>query len=557
MGSKTHLYTSGSTTSGGGAGTQAASLTASSGSGSGSAPATAIAGGGEAHPLSKAEGNHTTSAPGGPSSTQAQISSFTTSSSKPSQTLSASAPPTSSSTPPAGAPTKTPHQAKRRKVGTACIYCRRSHMTCDEGRPCQRCIKRDIGHLCHDEATSSQRHSTTAPTAAAAAAAPAVTPAPVAVKAEAGLDLGNEGLGAGVGNAQSGAGAGLMGDDAASGSGAVVGGQVGPTFGEAGMAPLSAVQLHPQSQTGLDEASSQQQQLQLQQQQPQLQPQAGPSAPSLSSPSLVTFAAQQQLNRALPAGFGSKAERFLITAADQTDGTRDERLRKVIHAKYDAGLLKPYNYVNGYSRLNRWMEKNVSPQSRRRILKPLSVFRPAFRAIAQSLTNVDLLIIEEHFERLLLDYDRVFSTQGIPACLWRRTGEIYKGNKEFANLIGVNIDSLRDGRLCIYELMAEESAVNYWEKYGAVSFDPGQKAVLTSCILRVRPHSANSSGASSSGSSSSSLNVASGSGATGTGGGAGAASNVLIPCCFSFTIRRDQWNIPICIVGNFLMIDPS
>ncbi|CAD6928544.1 unnamed protein product, partial [Tilletia laevis] len=189
----------------------------------------------------------------------------------------------------------------------------------------------------------------------------------------------------------------------------------------------------------------------------QLQPQLSSNAPNPSS----TNTSQQQAppvrpssstsnnnnnnstNRVLPAGFGSKAERFLITAADQTDGTRDERLRKVIHAKYDAGLLKPYNYVNGYARLNRWMEKNVSPQSRRRILKPLSVFRPAFRAIAQSLTNVDLLIIEEHFERLLLDYDRVFSTQGIPACLWRRTGEIYKGNKEFANLIGVNIDSLR------------------------------------------------------------------------------------------------------------------
>ena len=23
-------------------------------------------------------------------------------------------------------------------------------MTCDEGRPCQRCIKRNIAHLCHD-----------------------------------------------------------------------------------------------------------------------------------------------------------------------------------------------------------------------------------------------------------------------------------------------------------------------------------------------------------------------------------------------------------------------
>lgn len=27
---------------------------------------------------------------------------------------------------------------RRRKVNHACLYCRRSHMTCDEGRPCQR-----------------------------------------------------------------------------------------------------------------------------------------------------------------------------------------------------------------------------------------------------------------------------------------------------------------------------------------------------------------------------------------------------------------------------------
>ncbi|KAF5700482.1 regulator of drug sensitivity 2 [Fusarium mundagurra] len=33
----------------------------------------------------------------------------------------------------------------------ACVYCRRSHMACDLERPCTRCIKRNIGHLCHDE----------------------------------------------------------------------------------------------------------------------------------------------------------------------------------------------------------------------------------------------------------------------------------------------------------------------------------------------------------------------------------------------------------------------
>lgn len=71
---------------------------------------------------------------------------------------------------------------------------------------------------------------------------------------------------------------------------------------------------------------------------------------------------------------------------------------------------------------------------------------------------------------------------GIPSCLWRRTGEIYKGNKEFAELgecegpaamlmeltsfvceVGVPIEHLQGGKLAIYELMAEESAVNYWE----------------------------------------------------------------------------------------------
>lgn len=52
---------------------------------------------------------------------------------------------------------------------------------------------------------------------------------------------------------------------------------------------------------------------------------------------------------------------------------------------------------------------------------------------------------------------------GIPACLWRRTGEIFKGNREFAELVGVPYEQLRDGKLAIYEFMTEDSAVNFWE----------------------------------------------------------------------------------------------
>lgn len=53
----------------------------------------------------------------------------------------------------------------------------------------------------------------------------------------------------------------------------------------------------------------------------------------------------------------SKAEKYLLAAADQASGTRDERLAQVIKAKYDAGLLKPYDYSRSYARFYRWMEK--------------------------------------------------------------------------------------------------------------------------------------------------------------------------------------------------------
>lgn len=242
-----------------------------------------------------------------------------------------------------------------------------------------------------------------------------------------------------------------------------------------------------------------------------------------------------------PLSASNKTEQFLYTAADQEPGTRDERLRRVISAKYEAGLLKPYNYVKGYARLSRWMDRNVSQESKQLILQPLSVLRPKFRAIAQSLKDMDLVFIEEAFERLLLDYDRVFSVMGVPACLWRRTGEIYKGNREFAELVGVDGYMLRDGRLCIYELMAEESAVNYWEKYGHVAFDVNQKAVLTSCVLRFKPLLSPPSG------SISPVNAR-----KPTKSQELVKEEGFINCCFSFTIRRDAYGIPSMIVGNFI-----
>ncbi|KAH8833721.1 hypothetical protein DL96DRAFT_1666768 [Flagelloscypha sp. PMI_526] len=268
-----------------------------------------------------------------------------------------------------------PKPSKRRKVNHACLYCRRSHMTCDDSRPCARCVKRGIGDKCHDESTR--------PTGKPAVSYHRTFRTPSPPKST--KTLGNEFAVLSdfletLGN-----------DDA---------------FFNESVAPSVL------TNSSYD---------------PPVQPEVQPEQSSSSVEVKVEV---------IPAA--TKTEKFLLTAADQESGSRDQRLKRVIQSKYEAGLLKPHNYVKGYARLSRWMDRKYI-----QILQPLSVLRPKFR---------DLVFIEEAFERMLLDYDRVFSAMG------------------FTELLGLDGNLMRDGRLCIYELMTEDSA-----KYGAIAFNSEQK----------------------------------------------------------------------------------
>jgi hypothetical protein len=142
----------------------------------------------------------------------------------------------------------------------------------------------------------------------------------------------------------------------------------------------------------------------------------------------------------------AKETYYMIAADPSGTDPPEERMNKLLKAKYEAGLLKPFNYVGGYARLNKYMEQHLQPASRQKILRQLDKFRPKFRERMQSLTDIELVLVEMWFERSLMEYDRVFASMAIPACCWRRTGEIFRGNKEMAELIGVPIESLRDVR---------------------------------------------------------------------------------------------------------------
>ncbi|KAI9332194.1 hypothetical protein BDR26DRAFT_824045 [Obelidium mucronatum] len=445
--------------------------------------------------------------------------------------------------PPPPPPPAAKQKAKRKKVSQACVFCRRSHMTCDEGRPCQRCIRRKIAHLCTNEALPKPDAGCDASPAAAVQqqqqqqiqnlyAAPMTAFTTNQHAQSLGLATGlSQVLGNVAGAANNNttrlphglssenlfpplfAGGDPMGNELTIISDFLASLESPATASSSSMSTIPAPVIRtPVAAPAATNSTSR----------------LGRSN-SVSNSSVTSETAAAKVTVPQTESLSS-TERFVLTAADpMTIGTNEDRLNQVISAKFEAGLLKPYNYINSYKKLNTWMETHMSPASRTRILNVMGLFRPRFQWVAQRLTDMDLVLVEEAFERMLLEYDRVFSSMGIPSCLWRRTGEIWKCNKEFAELVGLPMDELKDGKLSIYELMSEESAVNYWEKYGNIAFDAGQKAILTSCILK-KPDD----------------------------DGAPAAAQTQqregVSCCFSFTIRRDRYSIPIIIAGNFLPV---
>ncbi|KAF8752063.1 rds2-regulator of drug sensitivity [Rhizoctonia solani] len=429
---------------------------------------------------------------------------------------------------------------KRRKVNHACLYCRRSHMTCDEGRPCQRCsaasIKRDIGHLCHDEkkpGPSKNNSSTSTPqpqptvdiTATPSVIDSSANPTPIQPLKDSPWQVpfapvlpqstpqwplfSNPPFG-------------LTGDTTTLGNEFSVLSDFLQSLDSRGFQPFAPGSIVQDSPQAPSQTPGPQPTMDIDPDQSQPSPEY-PGQIQMPSPAPAPHTELTEPCSRVTSGSYPNLDDF----GSEWIGTRDERLARVIHAKYEAGLLRPYNYVKGYARLSRWMDHNVSQESKKQILQPLSVLRPKFRvgfplsarlsvptneptqAIAQSLTDIvsflrflvqriincwtrySLAMIyriscsSEAFERLLLDYDRVFSAMGIQRAYGVAQAKFIK---EIENSQSWSAYVIK-GKMCIYELMSEESAVNYWEKYGHVAFDPAQKAVLTSCVLRYKPTS--------------------------------------------------------------------
>ncbi|KAI9312362.1 hypothetical protein BX666DRAFT_1986752 [Dichotomocladium elegans] len=176
---------------------------------------------------------------------------------------------------------------------------------------------------------------------------------------------------------------------------------------------------------------------------------------------------------------------------------------------------QPFNYAEGFHYLIRYVRERMGREDLMRISRALALFRPSFLALIMNLTEEDLVFMEKCLQRTLLEYEKLISFSGTPTVVWRRTGEICLVGKEFSLLTQWPRDVLMNKKTYIYELMDNGSTVEYWEKFSTHAFDSTDKSCTYSCILRT-------------------------------------PTQKPVPCTFCFTIKRDIFDLPSVIVGNFL-----
>ncbi|CDK27605.1 unnamed protein product [Kuraishia capsulata CBS 1993] len=196
-------------------------------------------------------------------------------------------------------------------------------------------------------------------------------------------------------------------------------------------------------------------------------------------------------------------------------------LRHIIRVPDDiylTNVVKSYQYPNAYHSLIKYLKERFNREQLIEIAKCMAKYRPSFISATKSLYENDLIFTERSFQRSLLEYENLISVSPSPTIIWRRTGEIVALTSEFATLTGYSKMSLLSKRTFIVELMDDESTIKYFKSFSNMAFGDLNATHLTDCVLRK------------------------------------AVENDYLRCACVWTIKRDVFDIPMLIVGQFLPV---
>lgn len=181
----------------------------------------------------------------------------------------------------------------------------------------------------------------------------------------------------------------------------------------------------------------------------------------------------------------------------------------------------PFSYTDGHHGLLNYLRKRFANNNLIAVARSIAETRPSFIASCNSLDQEDLIFMEKCFQRTLLEYNKILTTSGTPTVIWRRTGQVVASNREFCILTGWSHKHLLgtgdSSDKYIVELMDDASVMTYFDLFSKLSFGDSQNFLTTQLNL------------------------------------IGSLGDKIKTIC-TLTVRRDVFDIPMMIVGNFLPI---
>ncbi|KAJ6587097.1 hypothetical protein DFH09DRAFT_1142568 [Mycena vulgaris] len=488
---------------------------------------------------------------------QAQIALHTTDD----DTQDESSPPT----PQTSARTRGRDGPKKKKASRACVHCQKAHLTCDDSRPCQRCVKRGIGANCTeghrkkakyllDEEELDKlksRDKSSAPDESSeepSPAPPVVPPSPQPpfdpsdqmfnpVPFDPSFPFGSE-----AANLEY------------SILSAILGNPSPPETTQSPAPPTQPYSSWPSDEPGMEFTPSRpgndfgssypDQQISVQ---PSDTLSTSPTASFLTYPyphppeqESLQYPSQFQQDlhplqprfpldarpRSPPFSGKVPAQRSLLSPSQSSGSSFAHGIPEQAHHQAPGGsgsqlqnindrVTMPYDYTEGYHFLMKHLPSRFEKNDILRIVRALAIFRPSLIALQMPLSFDDEVFVEKCFQRTLLELDKLISFSGTPTVVWRRTGEICLVAPEFCMLTEWSLDELVGRKKYIYELFENQSVVEYWENFASHAFENTTQSVFSHCVL-LKPNGA------------------------------------PVPSTFCFSIRRDLFDLPSVVIGQWL-----
>lgn len=252
----------------------------------------------------------------------------------------------------------------------------------------------------------------------------------------------------------------------------------------------------------------------------------GESAGELTAPTTFpdVISAIDAMARADPAVMRERNNKLALSFAvgislDDPDTYYKHQVYKEPEEIYQQ-VKQPFSYTPGYHMLIAYLRNRFPKPMLVKMAELMATYRPSFIACTNSLKEGDLIFMEQCFQRTLLTYDSFIRVSGTPTIVWRRTGEIAYVGHEFCILTGWSKEDLigKDRRKFIVELLDDKLVVEYFQLFSRIAFGDFLGATMTECtLLTPKP-------------------------------------DVKIRMGCIWTLKRDVFGIPMMIIGNFLPI---